>query len=135
MFDSSKPRGLQPTRLLCPWDFPGKSTGVGCHCLLWMEWGGGHFHEEQMKNPWGKVVMPWAGPGCPGLPLPVSPSTTLPPREQGLAGLPTCPEPVPCASWPCAGPWVWGLSSHRGQDSFYLTSLSLSFLICKMGIP
>ena len=26
--------GLQPTRLLLPWDFPGKSTGVGCHCLL-----------------------------------------------------------------------------------------------------
>ena len=23
-----------PARLLCPWDFPGKSTGVGCHCLL-----------------------------------------------------------------------------------------------------
>ena len=32
--DSSRPRGLQPTRLLRPWDFPGKSTGVGCHCLL-----------------------------------------------------------------------------------------------------
>jgi len=31
--DSSRPRGLQPTRLLHPWDFPGKSTGVGCHCL------------------------------------------------------------------------------------------------------
>ena len=26
--------GLQPTRLLHPWDFPGKSTGVGCHCLV-----------------------------------------------------------------------------------------------------
>ena len=26
--------GLQPTRLLCPWDFLGRSTGVGCHCLL-----------------------------------------------------------------------------------------------------
>ena len=25
---------LQPTRLLRPWDFPGKSTGVHCHCLL-----------------------------------------------------------------------------------------------------
>ena len=25
---------LQPTRLLRPWDFPGKSTGVGCHRLL-----------------------------------------------------------------------------------------------------
>ena len=32
--DSSPPHGLQPTRLLHPWDFPGKSTGVGCHCLL-----------------------------------------------------------------------------------------------------
>ena len=28
------PHGLQLTRLLCPWDFPGKSTGVGCHHLL-----------------------------------------------------------------------------------------------------
>ena len=28
------PHGLQPTRLCCPWDFPGKSTGMGCHCLL-----------------------------------------------------------------------------------------------------
>ena len=27
--DSSRPHGLQPTRLLCPWDFPGKDTGVG----------------------------------------------------------------------------------------------------------
>ena len=28
--------GLQPTMLLHPWDFPGKSTGVGCHYLLYM---------------------------------------------------------------------------------------------------
>ena len=28
--DSSRPHGLQPTRLLHPWDFPGNSTGVGC---------------------------------------------------------------------------------------------------------
>ena len=33
-FDSAQPHGLQPTRLLCPWDCPGKSTGVGCHFLL-----------------------------------------------------------------------------------------------------
>ena len=32
--NSSQLHWLQPTRLLCPWDFPGKSTGVGCHCLL-----------------------------------------------------------------------------------------------------
>ena len=34
MSDSLRPHELQPTRLLHPWDFPGKSTGVGCHCLL-----------------------------------------------------------------------------------------------------
>ena len=32
--DPQRPHGLQPTRLLLPWDFPGRSTGVGCHCLL-----------------------------------------------------------------------------------------------------
>ena len=32
--DSQQPHGLQPTRLLHPWDSPGKSTGVGCYCLL-----------------------------------------------------------------------------------------------------
>ena len=37
MPDSLQPHGRQPTRLLHPWDFPGKSTGVGCHCLLRME--------------------------------------------------------------------------------------------------
>ena len=25
---------MQSARLLCPWDFPGKNTGVGCHFLL-----------------------------------------------------------------------------------------------------
>ena len=34
MSDSQQPLGLQPTRLLRPWDFPGKSAGVVCHCLL-----------------------------------------------------------------------------------------------------
>jgi len=32
--DSLQPHGLYPTRLLCPWDFPGNSTGVDCHFLL-----------------------------------------------------------------------------------------------------
>ena len=34
MSDLERPHGLQPTRLLRPWDFLGKSTGVACHCLL-----------------------------------------------------------------------------------------------------
>ena len=32
--NSERPHGLQPTRPFHPWDFPGNSTGVGCHCLL-----------------------------------------------------------------------------------------------------
>ena len=32
--NSLRPHGLQPTRLLCPWDSPGKNTGVGSHSLL-----------------------------------------------------------------------------------------------------
>ena len=34
MSDSLQSHELYPTRLLCPWDFPGKNTGVGCHALL-----------------------------------------------------------------------------------------------------
>ena len=34
MSDSLQPHGLQPTRLLCPWKFPDKNTGVGCCFLL-----------------------------------------------------------------------------------------------------
>ena len=29
-----QPHGLQPTRLFCPWDSPGKNTGMGCNFLL-----------------------------------------------------------------------------------------------------
>ena len=41
MSKSFRPHGLQPTRLLHSWDFPGKSTGVGCHHLL---------HSNYIKN-------------------------------------------------------------------------------------
>ena len=32
--DSVWPHRRQPTRLSCPWDSPGKNTGVGCHFLF-----------------------------------------------------------------------------------------------------
>ena len=74
MSDSSRPHELQPTRLLCPWDFPGKSTGVGCHCLLlfwklevlnqgvrrvgsfWRLWGKDPFHvSPSFREPAGNL--------------------------------------------------------------------------------
>ena len=44
---------LQPARLLCPWDFPDKNTGVGCHALLHgiiptMGWNPGLLHCRQI---------------------------------------------------------------------------------------
>ena len=38
------PPGLWPTRLLCPWDSPGRNAGVGCHFLL-----PGIFPTQQLK--------------------------------------------------------------------------------------
>ena len=32
---SLQPHGLQPTRLLCPWNSLGRNCGAGCHSLLW----------------------------------------------------------------------------------------------------
>ena len=40
--------GLYPTRLLCPWDFPGKSTGVGCH----------FFFQGIFSTQWSKSGLP-----------------------------------------------------------------------------
>ena len=34
VFNSLQPRGLQPVRLLCPWNSPGQNTGLGSHSLL-----------------------------------------------------------------------------------------------------
>ena len=46
MSNTSWPHGLQPTRLLHPWDFPGKSTRVGCHRLT----SDFHFHSWFLKR-------------------------------------------------------------------------------------
>ena len=43
-----RPYGLQPSRLLCPQDFPGKNTGVDCHFFL---------HQRSL----GMVIFNWFG--------------------------------------------------------------------------
>ena len=56
MADSSRPHGLQPSRLLRPWDFPGKSTGVGCQCHIpifrWENWDSGSFNKLPKITQW-----------------------------------------------------------------------------------
>ena len=55
------PHGLQPTRLLHPWDFPGKSTEVGCHCQPYM-----YMYPFSPKLPFhpGYHKTLWRGPYC-----------------------------------------------------------------------
>ena len=47
MSDSLWPHGLKPTKLLCPWDSPGKNNGVDCRFLLQ-----GSYWVDQ-NSPWG----------------------------------------------------------------------------------
>ena len=68
MSNSLQPYGLKPTRLLCPWDIPGKNTGVGCHALLLLQ---GTF-PTQGSNPcllcflhWHACSLPLEPPGKP----------------------------------------------------------------------
>ena len=52
MSDPQRPHGLQPSRLLCPWDSSGKSTGVGCHCLLQF-----YFLNQSKCETWEKLPL------------------------------------------------------------------------------
>ena len=59
--------GLQPTRLLCPWAFPGKNTGVGCPFLLQ-----GIFLTQESNTrllSWPGEFFTTESPGKPGLRL------------------------------------------------------------------
>ena len=66
--DSLWPHGLQPTRLFCPRDSPGKNPAVGCHALLqgifpnqWLNPGLPHcrlilYHLSYQGSPW---ILAW----------------------------------------------------------------------------
>ena len=65
MSDSLQSHRLYPIRFLCPWDSPGKNTGVGCHALLQ-----GIF-PTQISNAWLLHLLHWQeepltlNQGCP----------------------------------------------------------------------
>ena len=61
--DSLWPHGPQPARLLSPWDFPGKNTGVGCHYLLQ-----GVFPTQRL-NPALLHLLHWQADSVPLMPL------------------------------------------------------------------
>ena len=54
---------LQPARLLCPWDSPGKNTGVGCHFLLQEVFPSQGSNLYLMFPPWQRGSLPLVLPG------------------------------------------------------------------------
>ena len=83
-----RPRGLQPCRLLCLWDSPGKNTGVDCHSLLQGPSPGlPHFrqslcHLSHRGSPWYRLE---------------GPELAIPRMRESLLLYPSC--------------WSWPLSS------------------------
>ena len=73
MSDSVQPHRRQPTRLLCPRNFPGKYIGVGCHFLLQYRkvesenWKGSCSVVSNPQRPHGlqpsRLLHPWDFPG------------------------------------------------------------------------
>ena len=64
------PHRRQPTRLLCPWDSPGKNTGVDFHFLLQcmkVKWKWSHWVVSDSLRPHGlsptRLLRPWDFPG------------------------------------------------------------------------
>ena len=57
------PHGLQPARILCPLDFPGKNTGAGCHFFLQ-----GIF-PTQWLNPCLLCLLHWRADSLPFIPF------------------------------------------------------------------
>ena len=67
MPESLRPHVLQPARLLCPWDSPGKNTGVGCRALLQgssqlRDW----THISYVSGTGRRVLYHWCHVGSPG---------------------------------------------------------------------
>ena len=61
--------GLEPIRLLCPWDSPGKNTGVGCCFLL------PGILPTQGSNPHLLCLLHWQADSLPGKPNVLQPKT------------------------------------------------------------
>ena len=108
------PCGLQPTRLLRPWDFPGKSTGVGCHCLL-QSASSVQFSRSVMSDSLRPHELQHARPPCP-LPSPGVHSNSCPSSRwchpaisSSVVPFSSCPQSLPASeSFPVSQLFTWG---------------------------
>ena len=114
---------MQPTRLFCPWDFPGKNTGMGCHFLLQ-----GNFL-TQGSNPcllhWrvDSLLLSHQGSLKPGLHRPFSRTGFLPlyPGDREILLEEGHPIQNSFAVWQCSGPLPSTDDFHPNVKIVHLT--------------
>ena len=98
---SLRPHGLQPTRLLCPWDSPGKDTGVDCHFDLqhWAGWVANPMWlvSLQKEETWTQTPTQWQHHVKTGVTLPQARKLPEARREAWNASSPrACEAALPC---------------------------------------
>ena len=118
MSDSLRPYGLEPARLLCPGDSPGKYTGVGGHALLqgiFPIWG---------LNPCLLCLLHWQVGSLPlVLPGKSTVNVVCPNHSQTIHATPVCGKTVFYHS----GPWCqksWGLLPYRMEMEIHSSVLA-----------
>ena len=102
-----RPHRRKPTRLLCPWDSPGKNTGVGCHFLL-----------QCVKVKSLSRVRPSVTPWTAAYQAPPSMGFS---RQEYWSGVPL-PSPIKCYSMHCSHSTVNLLQKSPWQSSLLSVS-------------
>ena len=83
--DSVWPYRVYPARFLCPWDYPGKNAGVGCHFLLQGIFPIHGLNSRLLLGRW--IHLPLSHLGSPGIPLPRQKSSLYHTVTMSLASL------------------------------------------------
>ena len=99
MSNSVRPHRWQPIRLPCPWDFPGKNTGVGCHFLV-------QCMKVKSESEVTQSCLILSGPMDCSLPGSSVQARVLEWGAIGFSARPPCPSPTP-GVYPNSCPLSW----------------------------
>ena len=120
--------GTVVCQALCPWDSPGKNTGVGCHALLQA------IFPIQGSNPCLLRLLHWQAGSLPPAP-PGKPPSVCPPSSDTSPALPSASQHLICCSWlSLSVPTCQLANALKGEVKPSSSSLS-RFLFSRMLAP
>ena len=126
MSDSLWPYRGQPARFLCPWDFPGKNTGVSCHFFLYTMrilvvpnlWSSVQFSCSVVSDSLWPHESQHTRPSCPSPTPGVHPDSRPssqwchPAISSSIIPFSSCPQSLPASeSFPMSQLFTWGSQS------------------------